>query len=93
MGVDFGALTNSTTSQGIGGIATGFMEEALLSFFDQRHVYSYLLPIEILAPTAYNQNFPSLLGRDVLARWRCVIDADRRQVTFTPRKWDLRQAN
>jgi hypothetical protein len=89
--IDFAALHTETASQGIGGSATVFSEEAILSFFDARHAYSYLLTIGIAAPTAYNHRFPSLLGRDVLARWRCIIDPDRHHLTFTPRKWELRQ--
>ena len=89
-GIDFGALANPTTSRGIGGRAQGYSETAVLSFFDRRYVYSYLLKIEIFAPTSHNRHFPSLLGRDILKQWRCVIDGIRGEVTFTPRKWHVR---
>jgi|GraSoiStandDraft_4_1057263.scaffolds.fasta_scaffold490588_2 hypothetical protein len=91
LGIDFRSLANPSTSEGIGGAAQGFNETAVLSFSDRSHVYSYLLTIEISAPTRRNHRFPSLLGRDILKQWRCVMDVDRGQITFTPRRWDLRQ--
>jgi predicted aspartyl protease len=91
LGIDHKSLRNPTTSEGIGGAAQGFNEEAVLSFSDRRYVYSYLLNVEISGPTRYNHRFPSLLGRDILKQWRLVMDADRKQITFTPRTWDLRQ--
>jgi gag-polyprotein putative aspartyl protease len=91
LGVDPRILVSPTTSQGIGGPARGFNEEALLSFSDKHSIYTYLIELEIPAFATHNQHFPSLLGRDILKRWRCVIDANKNLVTFTPRTWDLRQ--
>ena len=71
--------------------AQGFHEEASLSFWDQRHIYSYLLTIQIAAPSEHNQRFPSLLGRDLLLRWRVIMDYSRNKIAFTPRTWDSRQ--
>ena len=89
--IDYGTLVNPTTSQGIGGSSGGFTERAVLSFSDERFRYVYVLKIEISAPTRFNQEFPSLLGRDILNRGRSVIDFHRNQVTFAPRTWDLRR--
>jgi hypothetical protein len=91
LGVNFDTLRNPVTSEGIGGAAKGFSEQAVLSFSDRRFIYSYLLDVEIAAPGARNYRFPSLLGRDVLDQWRCVMDRSNNKVIFTPRKWDLRQ--
>jgi hypothetical protein len=91
LGVNFGTLRNPVTSEGIGGAAKGFNEQVVLSFSDRRFIYSYLLDIEIAAPTARNYRFPSLLGRDVIDQWRFVMDRGNNKVIFTPRKWDLRQ--
>jgi len=91
LGVNFGALKNPVVSEGIGGPAKGFNEQAILSFSDHRYIYSYLLLIEISAPTTHNHRFPSLLGRDIIDQWRFVMDRPNNQVSFTPRKWDLRQ--
>jgi hypothetical protein len=89
--IDYKSLREPTTSEGIGGAAQGFNETAVLSFSDRSYIYSYLLKVEISAPTRHNYRFPSLLGRDILKQWRMVMDADRKQITFTPRMWDLRQ--
>jgi hypothetical protein len=89
--IDTGTLVNPTTSRGIGGTSGGFTERVVLSLSDEQYRYVYVLKIEISAPTRFNQGFPSLLGRDVLNRGRCVIDFHRSQVTFAPRKWDLRR--
>lgn len=91
LGVNFRALRNPTTSDGIGGAAKGFNETAVLSFSDRRYIYSYLLMIELSAPTRHNHRFPSLLGRDVLDTWRFIMGSTQRKITFTPRSWDLRQ--
>ncbi len=91
IGIDFRFLRNPTTSEGIGGAAQGFNEAVILSFSDRSYIYSYLLNIEISAPTKHNHRFPSLLGRDVLKHWRFVMDATQGQVTFTPRTWNMRQ--
>src|SRR5437016_5956007 len=91
LGIDFRNLRNQTITEGIGGAAKGFNESAILSFTDRRYVYSYLVKIEIAAPTTRNYRFPSLLGRDLLGKWRIVIDTYQRKLTFTPRSWDLRQ--
>jgi hypothetical protein len=91
LGINFGSLRNPVTSEGIGGAAKGFNEQVVLSFSDRRFIYSYLLNIEISAPTSHNHRFPSLLGRDIIDQWRFVMDRSQAKVVFTPRKWDLRQ--
>jgi hypothetical protein len=70
LGVNFGTLKNSVTSEGIGGAAKGFTEQVVLSFSDRRFIYTYLLNIEFSAPTKHNHRFPSLLGRDIIDQWR-----------------------
>jgi Aspartyl protease len=92
LGVDFNSLQNPVVSTGIGGKASGFEEICVLSFADNRYIYSYLLnKMEISAPTRDNLRFPSLLGRDILNHWRCVFDISRQIAFCTPRTWDQRQ--
>jgi hypothetical protein len=90
LGVDFKVLRNQTTSHGIGGFSKGFEEDAVVAFSDGRHVYGYDVNMEVSSPTADNRYLPSLLGRDVLNRWRIIIDFSKAKATFTPRTWDLR---
>src|ERR1700741_496076 len=91
LGVDFAALTTPTISIGIGGEARGFSEWGVWSFSDRRHIFSYSIELEIPTPTNVNLWLPSLLGRDVLNRWRVVSDFTRNEVRCTPRTWDARR--
>jgi len=90
LSVDFGTLRNPTVSHGIGGFSKGFNEQVVLGFTDRRHVYGYEIEIEVASPAGENELLPSLLGRDILDRWRLVIDHSNGHITFTPRSWDLR---
>ena len=90
LGVNFRSLRNPISSQGVGGISVGFNEQTVLGFSNGRYVYSYLLDIELAAPTKNNQRLPSLLGRDILHKWRFVMEYRKGHAIFTPRRWDLR---
>jgi len=91
-GIDFRILQKPTTSEGIGGTARGFIEQALLTFTDnRRYLYHFLLDIEISAPARHNQRFPSLLGRDILKSGRFVMSRQSNTITLMPRTWSLRQ--
>ena len=70
----FGRLISPTMSYGIGGGSLYHREAAVLSFLDDEAIQSYRLQLHIAEPTAANAGFPSLLGRDVLNRWRIVYD-------------------
>lgn len=91
LGVDFHSLRNPTTPEGIGGPVRAFRERAVLSFSDRRYVYSYLIPVHIMAPTPHNIRFASLLGRDILKSGHFVLDIANKKMTLTPRTWSLRQ--
>jgi hypothetical protein len=91
LAIDFRALRRPMISEGIGGPARGFNEQMILSFSDRKFIYSYLLDIEVAAPTKRNHRFPSLLGRDILDQWRIVLERLVGKIVFTPRQWDLRQ--
>src|ERR1700692_2059633 len=82
LGIDFRSLHNPITSEGIGGTAQAFSETAVLSFSDRRHIYSFLLTIQISAPTTHNHRFPSLLGRDILKSGRFAMDVSKQKMTF-----------
>ena len=90
LGIDFRVLRNPAVSDGIGGLAQGHDEQALLNFSDHKYIYSYLLKVHVSVPASHNHRFPSLLGRDILKRWRFIFDPIRNKVTFTPRIWDAR---
>ncbi len=91
LGVRFNTLRNPTTSEGIGGAANGYNELIGLTFSDSKYIYSYLLNVEFSSPTRHNHRFPSLLGRDILDRWRFVCERSKNIVTFNPKTWDFRR--
>jgi len=67
-----------------------YEKPAIISFSDRNFTYSYAVNIEISVPTENNARFPSLLGRDVINRWRCTLDFKRNKVRAEPRSWDYR---
>lgn len=62
------------TGRGIGGQASYFEEEAVLSFeHTDGALISYILPVHIAVPTADNADYPSLLGMDFLMHFRMTM--------------------
>lgn len=89
MAVDFGALRGTGDSVGIGGAARTFLEEAALVFSEPgRWLYVYSIDLRIAAPSPDIMDMPSLLGRDVLDRWRMTYDPGKDQLKFRVRSWD-----
>ena len=91
LGIRFQSLRTPTVTAGIGGSARCFTEQVVLSFSDSKFVYSYLFPVDLAEPSISNQRIPSLLGRDILNRWRFVLEPSRNLVLFSPRSWDFRR--
>ena len=75
---------------GIGGVNYVHEEPAVISFQDRRVVYSYSIIITIPQATEYNDEFPSLLGQDIIQNWRMVHDTPMDRLTFTVQKADFR---
>ena len=69
-GIPFERLGNRIDYLGIGGTSACFREAANLLFEDESYLRIYRLDLLIAAPTSNNRELPSLLGRDVLNRWR-----------------------
>lgn len=72
--IPFDRLENLTANRGIGGQSSYFVEQAILSFRDAdgRPIYLYDIDIRIGKPEEVSDRIPSLLGQDVLKRWRVV---------------------
>ena len=82
MGLDFAGLSRGGLVVGIGGSVREFTEEAEVSFPHGLQVVTYRLPIDIAPPLDHNRWLPSLLGMDVLRRWRMVCDARGGELAF-----------
>ena len=91
MGVPFDLLGSSVTSRGIGGRATYFPEPAILTFTDYaaRQRYGYRISVNIAKPGDMGNRLPSLLGRDVIRRWRIDYDPMDNRLEFTVRDADF----
>ncbi len=76
LGVDYALLSNPFDSFGIGGSAPTYVEHARLAFADAKgdRVYGYDIPLLIHHPTTHALRVPSLLGRDIIDRWRVTYD-------------------
>ena len=71
LGVDYTTLEGSAISVGIGGQSNMFTESGGVLFLEgSNSLHLYLIDIRIPSYTPEISDLPSLLGRDVLDRWR-----------------------
>ena len=91
LGVDYARLSGDQESVGIGGISRNFIEDAIVLFTDPgRYLYAYELNLVVCPPAPEILDVPSLLGRDILNRWRMRYDPTRDKLTFTVVSSDTR---
>ena len=74
MEIDYGRLENEETSLGIGGISENFIESAYLAFVGDAALYGCEIELRICKPAEELMTIPSLLGRDIIDRWRVTYD-------------------
>ena len=89
-GVPFDLLGVGVTVGGIGGQSTYYREPAMLVFSDntERRNYRYHITVDIAKPEDVSGEIPSLLGRDIIDRWRMVYDRTDDLLEFTVRSSD-----
>lgn len=80
LGVDHSALTKTTTSAGVGGSSVDYITDANVVFTD-KVFHIYRTPLIVMAPREGAEKFPSLLGRNILNRWRLVLDYPKKVLT------------
>lgn len=87
MGLDYDTLTAPATVGGLGGPAACYQETAVLLFSEQNRslIHCYYVEIIILRRQRYLMQMPSILGRDILDRWRMVYEPTSDRLTFTVR--------
>ena len=74
MGIDYGLLENEVSTLGIGGTSENFIESAYLAFVGDETLYGYEVELHICKPADELMTIPSLLGRDIIDRWRVTYD-------------------
>ena len=89
-GIPFERLRTGITVGGIGGQSTYYREPATLVFADdtERRDYRYRITVDIAKPEDVSGEIPSLLGRDIIDRWRMVYDRTDDVLEFTVRSAD-----
>ena len=92
LGVDQSQLKNKRKAKGIGGSRGVFHEQGIFVFVEpSKRLYIYVNTIGLLEPADPpdpHEKLPSLLGRDILDRWRIVCDRSKNRLTFTVRSAD-----
>lgn len=84
IGLDYATLLGDEESVGVGGVCHNFVEQAVLVFSDPgKYLYAYFIDLAICPPGQDIMDLPSLLGRDVLNRWRMVYDPAKDRLAFT----------
>ena len=84
LGIDYSQLQGDAVSFGLGGEIHSFLEDAILVFTEPGSaLYLYNIEIDIPPPDpALPDDLPSLLGRDILDRWRMTYSPSRKNLTF-----------
>ena len=85
IGIPFDLLQDRITSSGIGGVAAYFPEPAILLFSDDavQQRYGYRINVNIARLGDVGDRLPSLLGRNVIRRWRMDYDPTAGRLEFT----------
>jgi len=91
MGINYSKLRKPVESLGMGGIALSHPVRGSLAFTDPgKFIYVYHLDtLDIAAPDPEIEEMPSLLGREILDRWRMIYDPSRDNLSFVVRSADL----
>ena len=89
IGIDFDSLQGVVQSVGIGGASRDYEEGGALLFSDPGvALHFYALDLIITAPSPDIFDVPSLLGRDVLSRWRVIVDYEGGELSCGVRSSD-----
>ena len=88
LGVDVATLPPAAIPlSGVGGTLRSYDANCILSFEDGRSMHFYRVTASVPDPWQ-SRPLPSILGRDVLRRWRMVYDEPRSVLSFTVRSAD-----
>lgn len=88
MEIDYGLLGNEISTLGIGGTSENFVESAYLAFVGDEALYGYEIELHICKPADELMTVPSLLGRDIIDRWRVTSALELLAEVIS---WDARE--
>ena len=70
--------------RGIGGTGINYPEQCLVAFTEAgKKAFVYDLTVLFAKPEKYNKTTPSILGRDIIDRWRMMYEKPKNRLTFT----------
>jgi hypothetical protein len=83
LGLDYSGLVAPEQARGVGGNAKVYMERAVLAFAEPRtRIDLYAITIGVFEPKLPSRHLPSLLGGDVLHRWRMSYNHSNGRLFF-----------
>ena len=89
MNADYSVLEHPSQTVGVGGIAPVYSERAFLVFSEpSKALYTYELRLSIIPTSVGMKGVPSLLGRDILHRWRMDYHPSRGDLLFDVESYD-----
>ena len=91
MGIDYGLFENEVSTLGIVGAPENFVKAAYLAFVDDEALYGHEIELHICKPAEELMTIPSLLGRDVIDRWRVTYDKSALELFAEVLSWDARE--
>lgn len=91
MGIDYAMLDNEVSTLGIGGASENFVEPACLAFVGDEALYGYEIELHVCKPADELMTVPSLLGRDIIDRWRVTYDKSEAELLAEAISWDARE--
>ena len=74
MGIDYGLFETEASALGIGGPSENFVGPAYVDFAGDEALYGYEIELHVCKPADEPRTVPSLLGRDIIDRWRVTCD-------------------
>ena len=90
LGLPFNQLEGDNECGGLGGTVHCFVERALLVFSDpKKALYAYELDIDIMHDDPQMEDVPSIVGRDVIDRWRITYDPSHSKLQVVVRSADM----
>ena len=89
LALDYSALAGDESCIGVSGISRNFVEPAFVLFAEHSVCLSiYSIDLAIASPSPDIEDIPSLLGRDILDKWRMNYSPTDKLLTFDVLSFD-----
>lgn len=83
LNIDYGQLSGDAESIGTSGLSHDFIEPAVVIFSEpKRFLYVYNITLRIAPYDVEIIDLPSLLGRNILDRWRMTYNPPKKSLLF-----------